>query len=475
MEKISIEENINASYPNDKYLFAPSLSYPEYKFKDVSKENNDIYEMVRKSLINLELDKENIGKKNWNPLGMYIKKGNNVVIKPNFVRQANHLEEYDINCLVTHPSILRPIIDYCLIALDGTGSLTIADAPVQNCDFEELMEKNGMNKLISYYKEKGIDIRLCDLRLSGLGFDKTNKYGVGEIEVDLGKDSMFASLSKKQLKKLRITNYDVKDMMRFHNENNHIYCISDIILKSDVIINVPKPKTHKKGGVTISLKNMFGCIARKECLPHHSFGSKKEGGDEYNKKSLIKKLITKIDEKQDTYRLKKGKNSKIYSFIKRVLVFFKVRIFKLSNENEGSWFGNETLYKTILDINRIVTYADKNGKLQKTPQRKMFIFADMIVSGERNGPLAPTPKNVGMIVAGDNRINFDRVVATMMGFNYEKIPTLLHSDKKMKYELEKSNFEVKSNNNELNGLKNLSFDFNLHFIPADNWIGHIER
>ena len=475
MKNLSIEENINADYPSGKYAFAPFVNYPEYKFEEISKEKNDIYEMVRNSLINLELDKKHIGKKNWNPLGEFIEKGNNVVIKPNFVRQANHLEEYDINCLVTHPSVLRPIIDYCLIALDGTGSLTIADAPVQNCVFEELMNKNGMNELISYYENKGIKIRLCDLRLSGIGFEKTNKYGVGEVEVDLGKDSMFASLSKKQLKKLRITNYEVKDMMKFHNEKNHIYCISDVILNSDVIINVPKPKTHKKGGVTISLKNMFGCIARKECLPHHSLGSKKEGGDEYNKKSLIKKLITKVDEKQDSFKLRKGRESKFYSFVKRVLVFLKVRLIKPSNETEGSWFGNETLYKTILDINRIITYADKNGSLRSTPQRKMFIFADMIISGERNGPLAPVPKKVGMIVAGDNQINFDRVVATMMGFNYEKIPTLLHCDKKMKYGLETTEFIIKSNNKELEGLSTLPENINLKFIPADNWIGHIER
>ena len=474
MEKISIEENKNAVYPNDNCNFSPSKKYPEYKYSLIADDNNDVYEMVRNALINLGLDKDNIGKKNWNPLGDYIKKGDNVVIKPNFVRQSNHLKEFDISCLVTHPSVLRPMIDYCLIALDGTGSLTIADAPVQNSDFEELMEKNGMNKLVSFYKSLGVEIKLCDLRLSGIGFEKENKYGVGEIRVDLGKDSMFSTLSSKQLKKLRITNYKVQDMMAFHNEDHHIYCISDIVLNADVIINMPKPKTHKKGGVTISLKNMFGCITRKECLPHHSFGSKKEGGDEYNQKSNLKKWITKIDEKQDICRINKGKTSRFYALIKKILVFLKVRFTKTTKETEGSWYGNETLYKTILDINRIVTYADKNGKICKTPQRKMFILADMIVSGERNGPLAPTPKNVGMIIAGDNRVNFDRVVATMMGFDYERIPTLYQCDKINVLPLEKSDFEIVSNNKELNGEK-FPYNFSLDFIPADNWIGHIER
>ena len=33
---------------------------------------------------------------------------------------------------------------------------------------------------------------------------------------------------------------------------------------------------------------------------------------------------------------------------------------------EGSWYGNDTISKTIVDLNRIAIYADKTGKIRTT-------------------------------------------------------------------------------------------------------------
>ena len=52
--------------------------------------------------------------------------------------------------------------------------------------------------------------------------------------------------------------------------------------------------------------------------------------------------------------------------------------------------------------------------MQKKPQRKVLIIADMIVSGQGNGPLNPHPKNVGMIVIGDNPVYVDETIAKVM-------------------------------------------------------------
>ena len=38
------------------------------------------------------------------------------------------------------------------------------------------------------------------------------------------------------------------------------YCISEACLEADVIINLPKPKTHRKAGFTGALKNMIGVV-----------------------------------------------------------------------------------------------------------------------------------------------------------------------------------------------------------------------
>ena len=56
--------------------------------------------------------------------------------------------------------------------------------------------------------------------------------------------------------------------------------------------------------------------------------------------------------------------------------------------------------------------------------RKVLIVGDLVVSGEKEGPVYPSPKNVGIICTSDNPIYFDEVVAAIMGFDSNKIPTI---------------------------------------------------
>ena len=72
---------------------------------------------------------------------------------------------------------------------------------------------------------------------------------------------------------MRITNYDYHEVNRHHRGDRHEYCISEACLSADVIINLPKPKTHRKAGYTGALKNMVGINAAKDYLPHHTKGS----------------------------------------------------------------------------------------------------------------------------------------------------------------------------------------------------------
>jgi hypothetical protein len=53
------------------------------------------------------------------------------------------------------------------------------------------------------------------------------------------------------------------------------------VLSADLVVNLPKLKTHKKTGVTLALKNLVGINGDKNWLPHHSQGSVEKGGDEY--------------------------------------------------------------------------------------------------------------------------------------------------------------------------------------------------
>ena len=59
---------------------------------------------------------------------------------------------------------------------------------------------------------------------------------------------------------------------------------------------------------------------------------------------------------------------------------------------EGDWYGNDTVWRMALDLNRVLFFADRNGVLQERPQRRYFSVIDGIVAGEGEGPLLPTPK-----------------------------------------------------------------------------------
>ena len=52
-------------------------------------------------------------------------------------------------------------------------------------------------------------------------------------------------------------------------------------MKCDLFVNLPKLKTHKKTGITCSLKNFVGINGDKNWLPHHTEGVPANGGDEF--------------------------------------------------------------------------------------------------------------------------------------------------------------------------------------------------
>lgn len=88
MSKVVIEKRKVYQYPSIA-PFRASKSYPEYMFKDMTAEDNEVYDMVRNSFKILGYDAENFGKKEWNPLGKIISPGDKVLLKPNMVMDVN--------------------------------------------------------------------------------------------------------------------------------------------------------------------------------------------------------------------------------------------------------------------------------------------------------------------------------------------------------------------------------------------------
>ena len=483
MEKVSIVKIDNAVYPDKEDLFRPAIHYPEYIFEEISSCENKVYDGVRQALKVMGYDSENYGSSHWNPFKEYIKPGMKVLIKPNLVMDKNLNKRGGVECLYTQPSVVAAVIDYVLLALrenDGSisGKIIVGDAPMQACDFNNLINESGYKSLIFYYKSKGVNISLVDFRglksrrVGGIIQPEVSEELEGKI-IDLANDSEFGVFSEEQLKQIRITNYNPRELLKHHSNQKHEYYISQYILDADIIINMPKPKTHRKAGFTGALKNFVGANVRKEYLPHHTSGAIEDSGDEYLRKSLIHEYKDRALDLQNLYASeRKIHRAKAYKVVAKILgVFVNKKDF-----DEGSWYGNRTISRTIADINKIIYHADKTGILHEKFMKNILIIGDLIVSGEMEGPVYPSPKKLGLICIAENPICFDRVVASIMGFDEHKIPTIEFCKAvRGKYKLPMDNdISIYSNTNEFNN-KDVKDLPNYNFVPTSGWLNHIEK
>lgn len=474
-------------YP-DEPPFSPVEHYPEYPFTKatLASQNGqyagEVYAAVRELLHGLKLDSDHWGTPTWNPLGEIIKPGHVVTIKPNMVLHFNEFG-LDVQSVVTHGSLVRAVVDYVIIALKGKGKIIIGDAPLQSADFDKVNQVNGVRSVVEFYKKQGFDIPLIDFRKKRAVVRQdgslTEDFEIGGdvnglFPVNIGKESWHALVAGDHTEKYRVTQYDPDEMKAHHNLDRHEYLISGSILKADVVINMPKMKTHRKVGVTTALKNLVGINGLKDWLPHHKVGSTEEGGDEYLYKSWVKSLRSLMWDVENRY---KG------SFFARVLHQTQAVIFAFYKSiakdpyYEGSWYGNDTLWRTALDLNRIMFYADNNGGLKEEMQRIELNIVDGIIAGEGEGPLGPTPKPVGVVVGGCNPVVVDAVVARLMGFDYRKIRLIANGFKFSKYPLvhfDESDIEVFSNRPVWEDLNLSDGGEHLDFTPSRGWQGHIE-
>lgn len=90
--------------------------------------------------------------------------------------------------------------------------------------------------------------------------------------------------------------------------------ISSCVMDADVIINVPKPKTHRIAGMTAALKNFVGINVRKEYLPHHTMGDHSTGGDESDIDGVILNLRSKCLDNKTDVRIEKNIYKLRYGF-----------------------------------------------------------------------------------------------------------------------------------------------------------------
>jgi uncharacterized protein (DUF362 family) len=465
-----------AKYPLNP-PFNPPQRYPEYPFGENEIDpSNQVYVLVRELLFYLGLDKENYDKKSWNPLKEIVHPGDKVVIKPNLVLHFNASGE-DTNAVITHGSVIRALMDYIFIALQGKGEIIVADAPQMNADFEKIIQVNGLKEVIKYYKSKvqssDISINIFDIRRERTIY----KYGIvwkriklngdpkGYAVVDLGPESEFRDID---CSNIYGADYNRNETQQAHTGGNHKYFISRTILDADIIISIPKMKVHRKAGVTLNLKNIMGISGNKNYILHYRIGTPKEGGDEFPKYYFIDRIDRKLRDLLLGRVWKLGKYP--YMFWSKVFNRHKSLIEK------GDWYGNDTVWRGVLDLNKILFYADKHGNLQNKKLRRYFSIIDGIIGGEGEGPLAPIPKECGVLIGGTNPLFVDIVVTRLMDFDFGKIPLLRNALRITKLPLASDKLQsivVKSNINEWENILQTDRSY-YQFKPPKGWERHIE-
>jgi len=467
--------------------YAPPERFPELGFLPATTDpTNLVYAGVRELLRALGLDRERFGTPAWSPLSDLVPRGGRVVLKPNFVRHY-HERGGDFSVVVTHPSVLRPLVDYALLAVGPEGSVVIADAPQYDCDVDALLARTRLPELLAWYRDAvGARVEWRDLRveygrhLHGVQYDKQKLAGdpEGYAAVDLGAASEFAAMPEPQLRLLRGADYDEEVTIRHHSGGRNEYLVSRTVLGADLVINVPKVKTHKKSGVTLSMKNLIGINGDKNWLPHYRAGFRPGGGDEFPR--------------PDAYsRLRRAGAGLARELLKRGVGGPLLRRLRAAENaaglgdraRNGNWWGNDTIWRTAIDLNKIFYLGDREGRLG-APSRRVLNIYDGILSGEGDGPMAPDPRPIGLLAAGEDGVATDVVIAWLMGFDWRRIPILTGALGDLAGGVRISRFEGRAEelpvcwidrDKRPAAMRLADITTNFGFVPHPGWVGRIER
>ncbi len=383
----------------------------------------EIAAAVRRSADNLGWSENGRG-----AFGNVIREGAKVLIKPNFVLHKNQGSDGLIP-LITHQSIIKAVVAEALKA--NPQQIIVGDAPVQSCDLDALLRETELD-------EWAADLQKSDARFAGIvDFRRTVARvvgGVREAEEDrrgtenfvlfnLGSDSLLEPLTDDK-NSFRVTSYDPRIMAKTHSPGNHQYLAAREVIEADVVINLPKLKTHKKAGITNALKNLVGINGNKEFLPHHRIGGAGEGGDCYPDTDIVKRGLEHIFDRLNTTKsATKGK------MLATIGTQFE-RVMRLQGDEtgiEGAWSGNETVPRMCLDLNRILLYGKPDASFGGEVQRRVLHISDAVIAGQGDGPLASGALPLGLILGSENAAAMDWVGAFLLGYDARKISLLTHS------------------------------------------------
>jgi len=270
----------------------------------------------------------------------FVKPDDIVLIKPNLI-VARDGESGN----VTHSSIIEPLIEMCYDA--GASKIYIGDGS-GNADTFEAFTSSGMKAIVDKLYTEGIPIKFVDLN-----------YDVNPNTKE----------------------FDAIDLGPYALNPEHVYRVAHTVLKADVMISLPKLKSHNGTGITIALKNIIGTA------PGGHYGFPKKQG--------------KVD----------------------ALPHF-------SNAPWNSLAVYDRIWRTIIDLNRIAL-----GRYPQSPKKRKYLA---VVDGVIGGTFDPSskelplwnPVKVGAIIAGGDPVAVDTICARLMCYRPERIPTIVNAAEK---------------------------------------------
>jgi len=475
----------NATYP-EAAPFHPQELYPEAPFAEVAAAPNGAYAAVRSLLALSGWDQANFGNADWNPLRQLVRPGDRVLLKPNLIKEAHPRHPDGWKWMLTHGAIIRAVADYVAKALNGRGEIIVADAPQTDSSFAAVVRVLQLDQLADFYRSKGVTFRLIDLRkfewdaVDDVVVARRNLTGdpFGYFTVDLGADSLFCGHRGEG--KYYGADYDTAAINAHHRGRLHEYVIAGSAITCDVFINLPKMKTHKKTGVTLSLKNLVGINGDKNYLPHYTEGTPETGGDQFPLLSARSEL-----ERRGLRRIRNlalrfpGVGPWLYRKLKRV----GTGVLGSTGEviRSGNWHGNDTCWRMCLDLNRVLLHTDKAGLLsdQAADERRRYLtIIDGLIAGDGDGPVDVDAVAAGLLVMGTNPAAADAAAARLMGFDPGRLPMIREAFKPGRFALAEGDWEdVNLRSNVAAWSRRLAESDpadTLHFRPHFGWRGQIE-
>jgi uncharacterized protein (DUF362 family) len=352
--------------------------------------------------------------------------GKRVLLKPNWVKHSSSPD--DEVCLRTHDHFLLAVLS--AIIKQKPAQIVIGDAPIQGCQWNKMLSVSFVSQVKVISEKYNVPVYIKDFRR--VTFDPDNnvlqneRSGLDEFLIfNLGKESYLEEITVPGKNLFRVSQYNPDRFTESHSPGVHKYCITKELFESDIVFSLPKIKTHQKAGITAALKNIVGLNGDKDFLPHHRIGGTAFGGDSYPGNNYLRYISELF---LDNANRKKGKSS-YQIWLKLSSLFWKLSLPKQLHQPSAAWYGNDTTWRMVMDLNKIVFYGRPDGTLADTEQRQFYSLSDGIIGGQGDGPLKPKPLHLGIIMFSNTSSWNDICAATIMGLDPNKIPLLISAKK----------------------------------------------